>query len=314
MAVFTPLTLDELAPWLVHFDLGRAVRLEGIASGIENSNFYLDTERGAYVLTLFEKLSPQELPFYLGLMGHLARAGLPCPLPAPTRDGALFRMLKGKPASVVSRLSGRSNLQPDSAHCSTMGRMTARLHLAAADYPPTQDNPRGPHWWQQTAPQVMPFLPPEEQTLLQEELRAQFAHRLDPLPRGVVHADLFRDNVLFAGDDIGGVIDFYFAGGDIWLFDLAVVVNDWAIDSTGRIVPERAHALLDAYQSVRPLDDAERQAWPIVLRAAALRFWLSRLFDLHLPRPGELIHPHDPTRFRDILILHRTGGFAWNLH
>ncbi len=313
MAVFTPVSTAELAPWLEHFDIGSAHRLEGISSGIENTNYFLDTDQGSYVLTVFEKLTASELPFYLGLMGHLARAGLPCPSPSPTRSGALFHPLKGKPASVVSRLAGRSAMQPGIAHCAAMGAMSARLHLAAADYPPTQDNPRGPRWWARTAPLVMPFLPPDEQELLRDELKTQLSHRLDPLPRGVVHADLFRDNVLFEDAEIGGVIDFYFAGSDIWLFDLAVVVNDWGIDAGGNIDPARAQALLQSYQTVRPLEAAERAAWPIVLRAAALRFWLSRLFDLHLPRPGELIHPHDPSRFRDILRLHREGGYPWNL-
>lgn len=313
MAVFTTVGMHELAPWLEQFDLGSAQRLEGIPSGIENTNYFLDTDRGRYVLTIFEKLTAVELPFHLGLMDHLARAGLPCPSPAATRSGALFHPLKGKPASVVTRLAGRSAMQPGPGHCRAMGAMTARLHLAAADYPPTQDNPRGPHWWTVTAPQVMPFLPADEQALLRDELATQFAHRLDPLPRGVVHADLFRDNVLFEDERIGGVIDFYFAGADIWLFDLAVVVNDWAIDAEGRIDAARADALLAAYRALRPLSGAERAAWPIVLRAAALRFWLSRLYDLHLPRPGEIIHPHDPSRFRDILRMHREGSRTWNL-
>jgi homoserine kinase type II len=311
MAVFTPVSPEELRPWITQFDLGQVQQLQGISSGIENTNYFVETERGQYVLTLFEKLSVEELPFYLGLMGHLAKAGLPCPLPASNHEGALFSNLKGKPASVVSRLAGKSVMQPREIHCGAMGAMTARLHLAAADYPPTQDNPRGPKWWVRVAPQVMPFLPADEQAMLKDELEVQFSHRLEPLPRGVVHADLFRDNILFDGDEIGGVIDFYFAGADAWLFDLAVVVNDWCINAEGRLDPQRLAALMASYQSVRSLTDAERRAWPIVLRAAALRFWLSRLFDLYLPRAGELIHPHDPTRFRDILRYHRQTAQPW---
>ena len=313
MAVFTPVSLEELRPWVQQFDLGDVLALEGISSGIENTNYFLDTTQGRHVLTLFEKLTAQELPFYLGLMDHLAKAGLPCPRPAASHSGALFCLLKGKPASVVSRLAGRSAMQPDAAHCASMGAMTAQLHLAAASYPPTQDNPRGPHWWAQTAPQVLPFLSADDGAMLRDELAVQFSHRLEPLPRGVVHADLFRDNVLFQDGRIGGVIDFYLAGADVWLFDLAVVVNDWAIDASGEVDLTLAQALLHAYQQVRPLTEAERSAWPIMLRAAALRFWLSRLFDLHLPRPGELIHPHDPTRFRDILKLHRRARTDWAL-
>jgi homoserine kinase type II len=311
MAVFTSVSVDELQPWIRQFHLGRVQQLQGISSGIENTNYFVDTDQGQYVLTLFEKLSADELPFYLGLMGHLAKAGLPCPLPAMNNEGALFSNLKGKPASVVSRLAGKSVMQPGEVHCSAMGAMTARLHLAAVDYPSSQDNPRGPKWWVRVAPQVMPFLPADEQAMLKDELEVQFSHRLEPLPRGVVHADLFRDNILFDGEKIGGVIDFYFAGADAWLFDLAVVANDWCINSEGTLDAQRLMALMSAYQSVRALSDSERQAWPIVLRAASLRFWLSRLFDLHLPRPGELIHPHDPTRFRDILHYHRQTSKAW---
>lgn len=320
MAVFTPVHAADLQPWLDQFALGTLQGLEGISSGIENTNYFVDTDRGRYVLTVFEKLTAQELPFYLGLMDHLAQRGIPCPSPARTTTGALFLPLQGKPASVVSRLPGRSVLEPGVAHCAAIGAMTARLHLAAADYPPTHDNPRGPHWWTVTAPQVLPFLPADEQAMLADELLEQQRHRSDPLPRGVVHADLFRDNVLFeegagpdGGPSVGGVFDFYFAGADAWLFDLAVVVNDWGIDPQAVHHPERCQALLDAYQAVRPLTAAEKAAWPVLLRAAALRFWLSRLYDLHLPRAGELITPHDPARFRDVLRLHRAGHLTWNL-
>ncbi len=313
MAVFTPVGMTELQTWLQQFSLGQAQSLEGISSGIENTNYFVSTGQGEFVLTLFEKLTSAELPFYLGLMDHLAQAGLPCPSPARAANGDLFAPLNGKPASLVTRLQGRSVMQPEPAHCAAIGTMTARLHLAAADYPAIQDNPRGPRWWARTAPQVMPFMPAAEQALLADELEVQLTHRLDPLPRGVVHADLFRDNVLFDGMEVGGVIDFYFAGGDAWLFDLAVVVNDWGIDPQARHLPAHCQALLDAYQAVRPLTDAERRCWPTMLRAAALRFWLSRLYDLHLPRVGELIHPHDPSRFRDVLTLHREGKLQWNL-
>ena len=313
MAVFTPVGIAELNPWLAQFGLPEAHALEGIPSGIENTNYFVGAGQGAYVLTLFEKLTPGELPFYLGLMDHLAQAGLPCPSPARTASGALFAPLNGKPASLVSRLRGRSVMEPDETHCAAIGAITAQLHLAAADYPATQDNPRGPRWWARTAPQVLPVMPAAEQALLDDELSVQLSHRLDPLPRGVVHADLFRDNVLFEGTRVGGVIDFYFAGADAWLFDLAVVVNDWGIDPQAQYHPARCQALLDAYQAVRPLTAAEKRCWPVMLRAAALRFWLSRLYDLHLPRAGELIHPHDPSRFRDVLNLHREGELQWTL-
>lgn len=311
MAVFTRVTEEEVSAWLKPFGLGSCLRLEGISSGIENTNYFVDTEIGAFVLTIFEKLSVAELPFYLGLMEHLARRGLPCPKPASTDSGALFALLKKKPASIVSRLSGRSNMAPSLQHCRAMGEMTARLHLAAADYPATQANPRGPQWWNKTAPQVMPFLSPDDEAMLKDELKTQFSYRLKPLPRGVVHLDLFRDNVLFQGDSIGGVIDFYFAGADVWLFDLAVVVNDWCTEESGALDLSKVEALTRAYAATRPLEQEECEAWPIMLRAAALRFWLSRLFDLHLPRPSEIIHPHNPARFRDILNQYRQAPQSW---
>lgn len=306
MAVFTPVTREQLEQWLGNYDLGRLQALEGIASGIENSNFFVDTERGRFVLTLFERLSSTQLPFYLGLMHHLAARGVPCPDPIPDRSGATLGMLNGKPAALVTRLRGHSEMQPAPAQCAQIGEMLARMHLAAADYPGTQPNLRGLSWWQSTVPQVLPFLEADQAALLRDELAAQIAFAASPayaaLPESAVHADLFRDNALFDGERLGGIIDFYFAGRDSWLFDLAVTCNDWCVDDAdGSLVPERFDALMSAYRTVRTPTPAERAAWPTMLRAAALRFWLSRLFDLHLPRPAEMVTPKDPTHFERIL-------------
>jgi homoserine kinase type II len=315
MAVFTPVTTDELAPWLAGYDLGRAERLEGIASGIENSNFFLTTTHGDYVLTIFEKLTPAELPYYLDLTAHLAAAGIPCPGPLLDRQGRTFSLFKGKPAAIVRRLAGRSHLQPDGADRAQVGAMLARMHLAGMDFRGSQDNPRGPHWWAVTAPRVKPFLDTRRTALLDDELAFQASHRHDTLPRGPVHADLFRDNVLFDGARLGGFIDFYFAGRDCLLFDVAVCVNDWCIrrdeGAVGVLDAQAVGEFLAAYHGVRPLSEAERAAWDVMLRAGALRFWLSRLFDFHLPRPGELITPHDPGHFERILTLRRTAPAPW---
>jgi homoserine kinase type II len=305
MAVFTSLTEDELRPWLAGYEAGELRSLTGIAAGIENSNFFLGTSQGEYVLTLFEKLTPAELPFYLGLTAHLEHNGIPCPGPLPDRQGRHFSLLKGKPAAIVRRLPGKSHMQPSDADRAQVAATLARMHLAGRSYGPWQDNPRGPHWWAVTAPQVLPFLSNDNQALLSDELKFQMSHRHDRLPRGPVHADLFRDNVLFDNDSLGGFIDFYFAGCDCLLFDVAVCVNDWCIaregERNGELNVDEARVFLEAYHAVRPFGAGEKDAWPVMLRAGALRFWLSRLFDFHLPRQGELIKPHDPTHFERIL-------------
>ncbi len=315
MAVFTPVTSDELAPWLAGFDVGSLVRLDGIASGIENSNFFLTTGGGEFVLTIFEKLTPVELPFYLDLTAHLAAGGIPCPCPIADRVGRNFSTLKGKPAAIVRRLAGRSHMDPSSGDRAQVAAMLARMHLAGAGFRGFQDNPRGPHWWAMTAPQVTPFLGSEAADLLATELAFQASHRHDRLPRGPVHADLFRDNVLFDGAELGGFIDFYFAGFDCLLFDVAVCVNDWCIvregPEAGELIASQVGEFLQAYDAVRPITVEERAAWDMMLRAGALRFWLSRLFDFHLPRPGQLITPHDPGHFERILARRRARPAPW---
>jgi homoserine kinase type II len=311
MAVFTPVSRDALAHWLQGYDLGELIAHEGIASGIENTNYFVDTRRGRFVLTLFERLGAQELPFYLGMMKHLAARSIACPDPVPARDGALLSALQGKPAALVTRLAGRACMRPGPRHCAEVGSVLARMHLAARDYPGTLPNLRGLAWWSETAPRVRPFLAADQAAMLEDELQIQQRFAASPaaaaLARSAVHADLFRDNVLFdetpdGQPRLGGVIDFYFAGVDTWIYDLAVTVNDWCIDdASGHLEPVRLAALLDAYRAVRQPSESEIEAWPLALRAAALRFWISRLFDLHLPRPAEMVTPKDPAAFERIL-------------
>jgi homoserine kinase type II len=310
MAVFTPLSRAEVAAFLTQFTLGEPTELEGIESGIENSNFFLTTERGAYVLTIFERLTFKQLPFYLELMRHLARRGLPVPEPQENRAGSLLSELKGKPAAIVTRLAGSAVSEPTEAQCALAGAVLARLHVAGQDFPMFQPHLRGIGWWKETVPRLERFLPDDMFHRLAEEVIYQDTFfrsaRFERLPAGPIHADLFRDNVLIERVDgserIGGLIDFYFAGCSIWLFDLAVTMNDWCIDlATGAFDWPRARAMLDAYHAVRPLTEEEHECWRTVLRAAALRFWISRLDDLHRPRPAELLTPHDPAHFERIL-------------
>jgi homoserine kinase type II len=306
MAVFTPVSLDDVSQWIKQFPLGKPVAIKGIASGIENSNFFLTTESGEYVLTIFENLSFEQLPFYLNLMRHLAERGVAVPAPVANGDGQLVVPLHGKPASIVSKLDGKSQMAPQPVHCAAVGAMLAKMHLAARDYPAHQPNLRGLDWWNWATPQVLPFLSDAEAQLLSAEMQFQVAFaagdNYQQLQQGPVHADLFRNNVMFDGERLTGFFDFYFAGCDTWLFDVAVTVNDWCIDQqTGELDQPCVRAMLDAYHAVRPFTDAEQSAWQPMLRAGALRFWLSRLYDLHLPREAEMLTPHDPTHFEQIL-------------
>lgn len=306
MAVFTPVSLDDLASWIPQFPLGKALAIKGISSGIENSNFFITTEAGEYVLTIFEKLTFAQLPFYLEFMRHLAQRGVLVPAPVANHDGGLVTPLHGKPASIVSRLAGSCQLSPQPVHCAAVGAMLARMHLAGADFGIRQPNLRGLDWWNETTPVVLPYLSDACQHMLRAEMHFQEAFAVSTtyhqLPRGPIHADLFRNNVMFDGERLTGFFDFYFAGVDTWLFDVAVTVNDWCIDlDTGVLDRARVRAMLDAYHAVRPFSDAEQASWQAMLRAGALRFWLSRLYDYHLPRDAEMLTPHDPSHFERIL-------------
>jgi homoserine kinase type II len=304
MSVFTAVTPDELAAWLKNYAIGTLVDSEGIAGGIENTNYFVTTSHGRFVLTLFEKLGREELPFYLELMAHLARHGIPCPTPIADLSDEYLGELNGKPAALVSCLPGRPEIHPSPAHCAEAGSMLADMHLAATHYNRIMVNPRGPRWWNATALELYPFLDGPDAGLLNAELAYQARFRHQALPRGVIHADLFRDNVLFDDEQIGGVIDFYFACNDVLLYDVAITVNDWCVNPDGSLDADRTLPLLRAYHEVRPFTASEREAWPAMLRAGALRFWVSRLHDFHLPRPGELTHAHDPNRFRRLLKTH----------
>jgi homoserine kinase type II len=306
MAVFTPVSLDDVTTWLNNFPLGKPLAIKGISSGIENSNFFLTTETGEYVLTIFEVLTFEQLPFYLHLMRHLAERDVLVPAPIADNKGEILHRLHGKPAAIVTKLEGHSQLAPQAPHCAAVGAMLAKMHLAAQDFPLRQPNLRGLSWWRETTPQVLPFIPPSAQSLLRAEMQAQetFAASSDyqALQQGPVHADLFRNNVMFDGERLTGFFDFYFAGCDTWLFDVAVTVNDWCIDlDSGAIDAKRMRAMLDAYHAVRPFTQEEKRSWTLALRAGALRFWLSRLYDFYLPREAEMLTPHDPTHFERIL-------------
>jgi homoserine kinase type II len=299
MSVYTPVDRAMLAGFLAPYAVGELQDFHGIEAGIENSNYFVTTGDGEYVLTLFESLQAEELPLFLALMDHLAAAGLPVPRALPDKQGRTLQRLAGKPAILVLRLSGRSVEHPGIGHCRAIGAALAQLHLAAADAPMQRSNPRGYAWWKQVATELAPGLTPQERELLDEELRFQSLYHLQDLPRGMIHADLFRDNVLFQDETVSGMLDLYAACEAPWLYDLAVVVSDWCTPSDGLPDPQQTRALLAAYNDVRPLIPLERGAWPVVLRQAALRFWLSRLWEQHQGRPLR----KDPAEFRHRLEL-----------
>jgi homoserine kinase type II len=303
MSVYTPVTTDELDAWLTRYTVGGVTEMQAIVSGIENTNYFVTTSKGRYVLTLYERLPAAELPFYLNLMAHLARAGVEVPVPEPDRTGALFSLLNGKPASLVTRIDGAPVDVPTPQHCSVVGAALARLHIASATYRARLSNRRGPAWWRQAARAVKPHLDADQVALLETELKFQTGFGRGKLPKGAIHGDLFCDNVLFHDGRVAGIIDFGFAATDFFAYDLAITVNDWCVagDASTAVDAQRATALVTAYDELRPLTPDERTAWPALLRAAGLRFWLSRLYDLHLPRAGELTHAHDPAYFERVL-------------
>ena len=312
MAVFTSVSEADINAWLAHYSLGTLQELQGIPAGIENTNYFVTTANGRFVLTLFEKLTAQELPFYLDLMAHLARHGIPCPAPMADRDNRFLGELKGKPACIVSRLSGKSVTAPSVVQCAAVGAMLGQMHIAGQSFGGRMANPRGRAWRADAARQVNRFLSIDAARLLASEVALHDARDTGALPHGVIHADLFRDNVLMDGDRVGGLIDFYFACTDALLYDVAITVNDWCMGPEHQLDAERTRAFLHAYHAVRPFTTAETSAWPLTLRLAALRFWISRLYDLHLPRDGELVNAHDPAHFERILRNHiATAQAVW---
>jgi len=306
MSVFTKVSHAELLEFLRQYDLGTLLGFQGIGEGIENTNYFVDTSRGRWVLTLFERLDYNDLPFFLGLMEHLARHGYPSALPVSDNAGQTLKALNGKPAALVARLTGQSVLFPNLMQCAAVGHALGELHKLTASYTGVCSNSRGVDWRRQTGETLLPKTAPDARDLIADELAAQARLDLASLPQGVIHADLFKDNVLFVDDRLTGVIDFYYACNDSLLYDLAVTLNDWCALPDGSL--DRAHsaALLSAYRACRPPTAAEEAAWPLVLRAAAFRFYLSRLYDWTFPREGDLVHIKDPEPYRRILVHHRT--------
>ena len=301
MSVYTTIEQSELREFLGHYNVGELTGFEGISDGIENTNYFVNTDLAGFVLTLFEHHGFEEMQYFLNLMHHLADHGVPSANPVADNQGHYLRLFKGKPAALVERLSGGSIRETTLGHCEQLGAAMGKLHSAGLGFGQRRDNPRGPHWFAQTARQVRDRLSTAEQTLLDNELRYQGSRRDADIPRGVIHADLFRDNCLWDGDRLSGIIDFYYACDDVLLYDLAVAVNDWCCHADFSLDRDKTVTLLAAYNRERPFNTNEQAFWPTMLRAGALRFWLSRLYDKHFPREGDLVHTKNPDEFRAIL-------------
>ena len=301
MSVFTNVSVDELKPWLSSYSIGDLVELKGIASGISNTNYFVTTTTGKYVLTLFEEHSADELPYFLSLMTHLSERGVPCPHPVKRLDGLQLDELNGKPAAIVSCLNGRDITAPSVTQCKELGQVLANMHIAGSTFTLRNQDSRDLVWREATAKKVLYFLDENDREMLRETMLRQAALDTFALPQGVIHADLFRDNVLFDGEKIGGVIDFYYACRGAFLYDVAIAVNDWCVNEDGSLDSVRVKVLLRSYHEVRPFVQAEQLVWPDMLLIAALRFWLSRLKDKFYPQSGELTHAKDPQHFQKIL-------------
>ena len=319
MAVYTPVDPASLDRFLDGYDLGRALRLAGIAEGVENSNFHLETERGRYILTIYERrVAPGDLPFFLGLMEHLSQRGVPCPVPMHGRDGRLLHELCGRPAAIVSHLPGRSVMRVSAHHCAQLGSALAELHLAGADFPLARANDLSVRGWRPLfarsrarADEVAPGLEDEIEAELAELERAWPT----TLPSGVIHADLFPDNVFFEQGRITGLIDFYFAAVDLLAYDLAVCLNAWCFEPDGAFNITKARQMLSAYRAIRPITPAELEALPLLARGAALRFLLTRLYDWLNQVAGALVKPKDPLEYLAKLRFHKglAGPGAYGL-
>ena len=303
MSVFTPVTAKELSDWLSRYAVGSLIDFEGIEAGIDNSNFFVTTENARFVLTLFERLTESDIDYYLHVMAHLGKT-LPCAKPVSDKKGRLYSVLNNKPAALIVRLPGKNIMQPGNAACEQVGQMLAKMHIAGQHYPDKRPHPRNLSWCIHTADIVKPYLTSDQTDLLDREIQFQKAQPYDALSSSIIHADLFRDNVLFDRGRLTGIIDFYFSGWGNCLFDLAVTVNDWCMASASEVNEGNRATLLAAYCSQRPVTDTEKACWPAMLRLAALRFWLSRVYDKFLPRDGSMVLCHDPLHFENMLRYH----------
>ncbi len=305
MSVYTSLTTQELADFLQMYSVGELIDFQGISEGIENTNYFvttrLDQRESQFVLTIFESQDFAELPYFLELTAFLAEQGLPCAHPVADKNNTYLQKLKRKPTALVQKLAGKSIEQPTLEYCHQIGQALAKMHIDGQLFPMHHSDSRGLNWAQEAGQRIEHHLSAEDRRMLEAELEFQLRAKVEDLPGGVIHADLFRDNALYSDGRLTGIIDFYYACDGNFLYDLAITANDWCSDDDGDLEKSSLQALIAGYTQLRPLNQLEQSLWPTMLRCGALRFWLSRLVDLHYPRPGDLTHTHDPLVFRNIL-------------
>lgn len=307
MSVFTRISRQTLEKFLSGFDQGQLLSFKGVSEGIENTNYFVTTTRGAFVLTLVEQWPAAEVPYFIDLMAWLAERNVPSARPIPDRNGRTLHTLLERPAALVERLAGESTEEPTADNCRAVGKVLADLHIAGREFPRQRQDQRGIDWRVRTAGQLLPLLKPADRDCLDEEIKHYQGLALAHLPRGIIHADLFPDNVLLCQGNISGVIDFYYACNDVLIYDLAITANQWCADNDGTLSANRLGALLSAYHARRPLLPVEREVWPAMLRYGALRFWISRLKDKLFPKQGHLTTIKDPDAIRSILIQRRAS-------
>jgi homoserine kinase type II len=309
MAVYTDIAENELAAFLDDYSVGGLLSYKGIAEGVENSNFLMHTETGSYILTLYEKrVNPDDLPFFLGLMDHLAVRGISCPLPVHRKDGKIIGQLAGRPAAIVTFLEGMWMRRPTVAHCRAVGQAIAALHLAGDGFAITRKNALSVEGWRPLWDAAKPRADTVEPGLASEveaDLQDLEKHWPSELPSGICHADLFPDNVFFLSDRLSGMIDFYFACNDIFAYDLSVCLNAWCFEKDNAFNLTKGTALLAGYQSVRPLSAHEADALPLLTRGSALRFMLTRLYDWLNTPTGALVVKKDPLEYLRKVRFHR---------
>lgn len=310
MAVYTDITEDDLRNFLIQYNVGTLTSYKGIAEGVENSNFLLHTTKDPLILTLYEKrVEKNDLPFFLGLMQHLAAKGLSCPLPLPRKDGELLGELSGRPAALISFLEGMWLRKPEAKHCREVGKALAAMHLAGEGFEIERPNALSVEGWKVLWDKSEARADEVEKGLRQEirpEIDYLAAHWPKDLPAGVIHADLFQDNVFFLGDELSGLIDFYFACNDLLAYDVSICLNAWCFEKDGAYNVTKGKALLEGYQSVRPLSAEELDALPLLARGSALRFFLTRLYDWLTTPEGALVVKKDPLEYLRKLRFHRS--------
>jgi|TARA_B100000530_G_scaffold53421_1_gene29989 homoserine kinase type II len=302
MSVYTKINQDELNVHLDKYSLGPAISLTGISDGIENTNYLLKTDQNEYIFTIFENIDNTNIADYLSFMNHLNEKGLLCPKVMKSNNGDLFIEIKNKPSAIIQKLPGKSIISTKNSHCSQIGELLANFHNYGIDFKITLTNTRDNNWCQKSFEKLSSVISVSQSNIIKEAIMIQEEFIKGDLPKGTIHADLFRDNVLFDNGSISGMIDFYYSCEGYLIYDLAVVVNDWCSDGNGEIIFDKYEMLMKAYNKKRVITNKENIFWKHSLISAALRFYLSRLLDLHFPKIGEMTHIKDPLVFENILL------------